>query len=264
MTVYLVGAGPGDPELLTLRGARLLATADVVVHDRLVSPQILELVAPWAELIDVGKTPGSKANSQSQINDVLVDRGRRFGCVVRLKGGDPYVFGRGAEEAAVLAEAGIESVVVPGISSAVSGPASAGIPVTLRNVAGSFTVVTAQRDPDGTDITDWPALAKLNSTLVVLMGVRQAQDIADDLIAGGLASSTPAAAIIDATLATETVNRGELHNLASLATRTPAVLIIGDVAAVDAAAFTPTIATHAMSTLHLNTSPSPHTMEATE
>lgn len=143
MTVHLVGAGPGDPGLLTVRGADLLRRCDVVVHDRLVSGEILAMVPPWAELVDVGKTPGAAAVSQAEINDILVDRGSRFDCVVRLKGGDPHVFGRGAEEVAALHAAGIRSEVVPGVSSAVAGPTAAGIPLTSRHASSGFTVVTA-------------------------------------------------------------------------------------------------------------------------
>jgi len=234
MTVYLVGAGPGDPELLTLKATRLLGQADVVIHDRLVPGPVLDLIAPWAERIDVGKTPGSKANSQAEINNLLVDRGRKFGAVVRLKGGDPYVFGRGAEEQACLAAAGIESEVVPGLSSSVAGPAVAGIPVTLRGVSSGFTVVTARQDPANERAIDWEALAALGTTIVVLMGVRQASDIACRLIDGGLDPSLPAAAVIDASQPTQEVRRGELHQLGELAVRTPAVLVIGDVAAIDA------------------------------
>lgn len=238
MTVYLVGAGPGDPDLLTLKAAKLLGRADVVVHDRLVPPAVLELVAPWAELVDVGKTPGSLANSQDEINDILVDRGRCADVVVRLKGGDPHIFGRAAEEAAALAQANIGCIVVPGISSSVAAPAAAGIPVTLRGVSSGFTVVTAHQDPDNERILDWDALAKLGTTLVVLMGARRASIIADRLIAGGLDPSTPAAAVIDASLPTEEIRRGRLHQLGELARRSPAVLVIGDVAAVDSRTIT--------------------------
>ena len=231
MTVYLVGAGPGDPELLTLKAARLPGQADVVIHDRLVPQPILDLIAPWAERVDVGKTPGSTANSQAEINAVLVDRGRQYESVVRLKGGDPYVFGRGAEEQVCLADAGIESQVVPGLSSSVAGPAVAGIPVTLRGVSSGFTVVTARQDPANERAIDWEALAKLGTTIVVLMGVRQAPDIGRRLIVGGLDPSVPAAAVIDASQPTQEVRRGELRQLGELATRSPAVLVIGDVAA---------------------------------
>jgi uroporphyrin-III C-methyltransferase len=147
MTVYLVGAGPGDPDLLTMRAVSLLARADVIVHDRLVDRRVLASAAPWAELIDVGKTPGSRRNSQDEINAILVDRGRRFDTVVRLKGGDPFVFGRGGEEAEELVAHGIAVEVVPGVSSSVAAPAAAGIPVTMRGIASGVTIVTAHQDP---------------------------------------------------------------------------------------------------------------------
>lgn len=264
MTVYLVGAGPGDPELLTVRAARLLSRADVVVHDRLVSSEVLELAAPWAELVNVGKTPGSTSNSQAEINRILVDRGRRFDVVVRLKGGDPYVFGRGAEEAAELADAGIASVVVPGISSAVGGVAAAGIPVTCRNVSSSFTVVTAQQDPSSGRSPDWDTLAKLQSTLVVLMGVRRAEDIARELIAGGRSPDTPVAAVIDATQPTEQVNRGVLRDLSTLAVRSPALLVIGDVAAIESAAFVQTIVNQSEPAFAMATPPTKPNLEPAE
>ena len=254
MTVYLVGAGPGDPELLTLKAARLLGQADVVIHDRLVPEPVLDLVAPWAERIDVGKTPGSPANSQEEINSLLVDRGRRFDSVVRLKGGDPFVFGRGAEEQMSLSEAGIESVVVPGLSSSVAGPAVAGIPVTLRGVSSGFTVVTARQDPANERPIDWEALACLGTTIVVLMGVREAARISRRLIGAGLDPSLPAAAVIDASRPTQEVRRGTLCQLDELATRSPAVLVIGDVAAVDPNATTPVACTEIGTPIHdLNT-----------
>ena len=148
MTVYLVGAGPGDPDLLTIKAAKLLQRADVVIYDRLIEPAVLELAPPWAEMIDAGKRPGAPANAQTRINDVLIDRGRRFECVVRLKGGDPFVFGRGGEEALELRAAGIDVEEVPGITSAIAAPAAAGIPVTMRGLSSGFTVITGHQDPN--------------------------------------------------------------------------------------------------------------------
>ena len=170
MTVYLVGAGPGDPDLLTLRAVSLLARADVIVHDRLIDHRILASAAPWAELIDVGKTPGSPCHSQAEINRILVERGRTHDVVVRLKGGDPFVFGRGGEEAEVLVAAGIAVEVVPGVSSSIAAPAAAGIPVTMRGIASGVTIVTAHQDPEKESGLDWDALARSGTTLVVLMG----------------------------------------------------------------------------------------------
>ena len=170
MTVHLVGAGPGDPDLLTVRALKLLEAAEVVVHDRLVEPRILELIAPWAEVIDVGKRPGGPTDAQDRIHDVLVDASRRADTVVRLKGGDPFVFGRGGEEAEALRRAGVEVAVVPGITSAIAGPAAAGIPVTMRGHASGFTVVTGHEDPVAGRHLNWDALARLGTTLIVLMG----------------------------------------------------------------------------------------------
>ena len=147
MTVHLVGAGPGDPDLLTVRAANLVRQADAVVYDRRVDPAGVDLSPPGAERINVGKTPGAPSPSQDEINALLIDRGRRFEHVVRLKGGDPFVFGRGGEDASTLRAAGVAVEVVPGVTSAVAAPAAAGIPVTLRGVSSGFTVVTAHQDP---------------------------------------------------------------------------------------------------------------------
>ncbi len=233
MTVHLVGAGPGDPDLLTLRAASLLARADVIVHDRLVDGRLLASGAPWAEVIDVGKTPGSRRNSQAEINAILVDRGRRFDTVVRLKGGDPFVFGRGGEEAEALRAAGLDVEVVPGISSAIAAPAAAGIPVTMRGVASGVTIVTAHQE-SGTDRSiDWGALARCGTTLVVLMGAARARSIGSRLIAGGMSPATPVAIVTAATCTDECVERTTLAQLGERAVRNPSTIVIGEIAARD-------------------------------
>lgn len=230
MTVHLVGAGPGDPDLLTMRAISLLTQADVVVHDRLVDDRILASVAPWAEVIDVGKTPGSPRNGQRQINDILVDRGRRFDTVVRLKGGDPFVFGRGGEEAAELRAAGVEVAIVPGISSAIAAPAAAGIPVTLRGAASGVTIITAHQDPAGETPLDWSALARCGTTLVILMGAARARQIAERLVAGEMSPSTPVAIVTAATRTDQQVHRLTLAELGIEAVRSPSVIVVGEVA----------------------------------
>lgn len=231
MTVYLVGAGPGDPELITVKALRLLGRADVVVHDRLVSAEILAMAAPWAELIDVGKDPNGARTTQDQINTVLVEKGRRHDTVVRLKGGDPFVFGRGGEEALVLEAIGIEVAVVPGITSSIAGPALAGIPVTHRHVSSAFTVVTAHEDPTKSNGVNWRALAQLNTTLVVLMGARRAAQIRDRLLTSGMSADTPVAVVHAASTPEQTSHRLPLHRLGAQPLRNPAVIVIGEVAA---------------------------------
>ena len=231
MNVALVGAGPGDPDLLTVRAARLLADAEVVVHDALVSRDVLDLTRPGAELVDVGKRPG-KATPQEMICDLLVDLGRTGRRIVRLKGGDPYVFGRGGEEARALVEAGIDFEVVPGISSSVSAPAVAGIPVTHRGVSAAYTVVTGHRR-NGEDDVDWLSLARVGGTIVVLMGVSRRAAIADKLIEGGLDPTTPVAAIHSATTSAQHVGRCALQALGSMHVESPAVLVIGAVAGLE-------------------------------
>src|SRR4051794_20911266 len=226
--IALVGAGPGDPDLLTVRAARLLAAADVVVHDALVSPEVLALASPLAELIDVGKRPG-RGVPQDLTNDLLVHLAREGKRIVRLKGGDPFVFGRGGEEAVVLAAAGFPCEIVPGISSAVAAPAAAGIPVTYRGLAASFTVVTGHRQR-GEEPVNWAALAQSGGTLVVLMGVSERGVIAGALMDGGLAGSTPVAAIQRASTPEQVVVRCRLDELAEVAVQSPATLVIGAVA----------------------------------
>ena len=233
MTVHLVGAGPGDPDLLTLRAASLLAMADVIVHDRLVDRRILASAAPWAELIDVGKSPGSRRNSQHEINAVLVERGQRFETVVRLKGGDPFVFGRGGEEAAALRSAGIAVEMVPGISSSIAAPAAAGIPVTMRGVSSGVTIVTAHQDPANDCRLDWNALAQAGTTLVVLMGAARARSIGSRLIAGGMRADMPVAIVVAATCDDQDIVRTTLAALGTEAVRTPSTIVIGEVAAAD-------------------------------
>jgi uroporphyrin-III C-methyltransferase len=229
--VALVGAGPGDPDLLTLRAARLLADAEIVVHDALVGDGVLAMVPPTAELIDVGKRPGRPV-PQENISALLVELGRQGRRVVRLKGGDPFVFGRGGEEALALLDAGVPFEVVPGITSSVAAPAAAGVPVTHRGVAAAFTVVTGHRR-NGEPEVDWRSLAKVGGTIVVLMGVAQREEIASELVAGGLAPDTPVAIVHRATTDAQHVRRVELSALAATDVRAPAVLVIGPVAALD-------------------------------
>jgi uroporphyrinogen III methyltransferase/synthase len=234
MTVYLVGAGPGDPGLLTRRGEELLRGADVVVYDRLASPALLDLAPPNAERVDVGKAPGHVAMTQDQINEVLVARGKEGLDVVRLKGGDPFVFGRGGEEAEVCRDAGIPFEVVPGITSAIAAAAYAGIPVTHRGLSTSFTVVTGHEDPaKGTTDTDWEALARAGGTLVVLMGAGRVADIAAALIAGGRAPGTPVAAVRWGTRPEQRTLRGTLETVAELGVEAPSAIVIGAVAGLD-------------------------------
>jgi uroporphyrinogen III methyltransferase/synthase len=234
VTVYLVGAGPGDPGLLTVRGAELLRRADVVVFDRLASAALLALVPSGAELISAGKSPGSVELTQHEINRVLVERGRTAATVVRLKGGDPYVFGRGGEEAEALTAAGVPFEVVPGITSAIAAAAYAGIPVTHRGVSTHFTVVTGHEDPAKarTDV-DWASLARVGGTLVILMGVGRIADIARALIDGGRDPQTPVAAVRNGTRPDQRTVRATLATVADAGIRAPSAIVVGDVAALD-------------------------------
>ena len=231
MTVALVGAGPGDPDLLTVKAARLLAAAEVVVHDALVGDGVLALVPATAELIDVGKRPGQPV-PQELISTLLVELGKQGKRVVRLKGGDPFVFGRGGEEALALVDAGVAFEIVPGITSSIAAPMAAGVPVTHRGVSAAFTVVTGHRRHGEPDV-DWMSLAKVGGTIVILMGVAQRAEIAAELIAGGLAPTTPVAAVHSATTANQSEFRCTLAELAAAPIESPAVIVIGAVAALD-------------------------------
>jgi uroporphyrinogen III methyltransferase/synthase len=234
VTVYLVGAGPGDPGLLTRRGEQLLRAADVVVYDRLAPSALLELARPGAELVDVGKAPGNAPMGQDDINAVLVARGTAGLEVVRLKGGDPFVFGRGGEEAEACIAAGIPFEVVPGITSAIAAAAYAGIPVTHRRVSTSFTVVTGHEDPTkGGSDTRWDALAKVGGTLVVLMGAGRIEEIANALIAGGRDEHTPVAAVRFGTRPDQRTLRATLGTIASVGVESPSAIVVGDVAGLD-------------------------------
>ena len=238
-TVHLVGGGPGDPGLITARGLELLRHSDVVVHDRLIGAELLREARTGAELIDVGKGTGLAPFSQDEINTLLVDRARQGRVVVRLKGGDPFVFGRGSEEAAACREAGVDVFVVPGVSSAVAAPAAAGIPVTARGLARSFAVVTAQTADGATDVSGFATV----DTLVVLMGRSGLAAIAAQLIAAGRDPETPAACIQSATTPEQRVTRATLATIAEAADRdgleSPIVTVIGAVAALADAALEP-------------------------
>ena len=229
-SVALVGAGPGDPGLMTVRGLALLRRAEVVVHDRLVDPRLLDEAPPPARRIFVGKATGSHTRPQNEINALLVRHARDGRRVVRLKGGDPFVFGRGGEEAEALAAAGIPYEVVPGVSAAVAVPAYAGIPVTHRGLASSFAVVTGHEDDGKAGAAiDWAHLATAVDTLVVLMGARSLPTIARALLAAGRPAGTPVALIRWGTTgAQETVvgGLGEIASLASAAGLTPPVVIV--------------------------------------
>ena len=238
MTVALVGAGPGDPGLLTRRGADLLTAAEVVVYDRLASPRLLDLAPSTAIRIDVGKAPGRAAMTQDEINATLVEHGRAGRRVVRLKGGDPFVFGRGGEEAEALIGAGLDFEVVPGVTSAIAAAAYAGVPVTHRGVSTHVTIVTGHEDPTkGSTDTDWEALGRIGGTLVVLMGAGNLAAITERLIAAGRADSTPVAAVRWGTRPEQRTVRTTLGKAAGAGIESPSAIVIGDVAALDFAWF---------------------------
>lgn len=232
--VYLVGAGPGDPALITRRGAEVLGRADVVAYDRLAHPALLEL-APGAELVDVGKRAGKGGAGQDIINRLLVDHAKAGKVVVRLKGGDPFVFGRGGEEAEALADAGVRFEVVPGVTSAVAAPAFAGIPLTHRHLASWVAIATGHEHPhhEGSAV-DWDAMARA-PTAVFLMGIGRIARITEELIRRGRPDSTPAAVIASATWPSQRAVRATLGTIATEVEREgiepPAVLVVGDVAA---------------------------------
>lgn len=233
--VFLVGAGPGDPELITVKALRCLRIADVVIYDRLVNPALLDEARPSAERIFVGKHPHYHAMRQEEINALLVAKARLGRRVVRLKGGDPFVFGRGGEEALALVEANIPFEVVPGISSALAVPAYAGIPVTHRDCASSVTIITGHECRKEGRGVQWEKFAALEGTLVILMGIEALASITGRLLGGGLAADTPAAVIQQGTVAEQRVVTGTLEQIAEKARQdgitSPAVTVIGAVVA---------------------------------
>ncbi|MGG7099227.1 uroporphyrinogen-III C-methyltransferase [Rhodococcus sp. 24CO] len=233
--VALVGGGPGDPDLITVRGRRLLARADVVVADRLAPPELLAELGPDVEVIDAAKIPYGRAMAQEAINAALIDNAKAGKFVVRLKGGDPYVFGRGYEELEACAAAGVPVTVVPGITSAISVPSAAGIPVTHRGVTHEFVVVSGHVAPDHPDsLVDWSALAKLRGTIVLLMAVERIDQFATALIEGGRAANTPVMVIQEGTLRTQRELRADLATVAQRVKdeeiKPPAIIVIGPVA----------------------------------
>ncbi|MCY3780708.1 MAG: uroporphyrinogen-III C-methyltransferase [Chloroflexi bacterium] len=232
--VYLVGAGPGDPDLITRKGLRLLQRADVVIYDRLIPPGLLEETRPDAELIYVGKQPTRHRLSQEHIHRLLVDRALSGYAVVRLKGGDPLVFGRGGEEALACRDYGIPFEIVPGVSSSYAVPAYAGIPLTHRHISSAFTVITGHESPDKAESDiNYEALAQLGGTLVILMGVKQLRAITGRLLACGLAADTPAAVIEWGTVPHQRAYIGTVADIADIAVeqaiRPPAITVIGEV-----------------------------------
>ncbi|MDA8282355.1 MAG: uroporphyrinogen-III C-methyltransferase [Actinomycetota bacterium] len=238
MTVYLVGAGPGDPGLLTLRGAELLRCADVVLYDRLVTPEVLSLVRSDAQCIDVGKRPGTDTpgadRRQHEIGRLLLEHGRSSATVVRLKGGDPFVFGRGGEEITILEEARIPWQIVPGVTSALGVAGAAGIPVTHRGLASSVSIVTGHTLEGGTAPTpghepNWEALAQSGGTLVILMGMASRAAIAAALVDAGRAADTPVAVIQDGTTPTQRMVRTTLAGLPDVDLCAPAIIVVGPV-----------------------------------
>ena len=230
--VYLIGAGPGDTDLITVRGLNLLRAADVVVYDALIEKSILSECGS-AEMIDAGKRGGDHTMSQSEINDTLVELAKKGKTVVRLKGGDPFLFGRGAEEAAELRKAGIEVHVIPGVSSSISVPELAGIPLTHRNHAPMVTIVTGhERSDRDSDRVDWRKLASMEGTIVILMGMSNSGFISKELIEGGMNPETPVAVNIrdQGRQRTETASLGSLSSMISeKKLKAPGVIVIGDV-----------------------------------
>ncbi|MEE6210222.1 uroporphyrinogen-III C-methyltransferase [Salarchaeum sp. III] len=235
-TVYLVGSGPGDPELLTVKARRLLDEADVVLHDKLPGPDILETI-PDAKREDVGKRAGGERTPQSEINERLVELAREGEQVVRLKGGDPFVFGRGGEEMEYLADHEVPFEVVPGVTSPLAAPAVAGIPATHRDFVSSVTLVTGHEDPTKAESSvDWSALAATGGTLVVLMGVGKLPEYTRELREAGMDPATPVALVERGTRPGQTVATGTLETIVDVrdaeGIEPPAVTVIGEVARV--------------------------------
>jgi uroporphyrin-III C-methyltransferase/precorrin-2 dehydrogenase/sirohydrochlorin ferrochelatase len=234
--VALVGGGPGDPELITVRGRRLLARADVVVADRLAPPELLAELAPHVEVIDAAKIPYGRAMAQDAINGVLIDRAKAGKFVVRLKGGDPFVFARGYEEVLACADAGIPVTVVPGVTSAIAVPALAGIPVTHRGVTHEFVVVSGHVAPDHPEsLVNWNALAAMSGTIVLLMAVERIELFAKALLDGGRPADTPVMVVQQGTTAAQRTLRATLadapERIREDGIRPPAIIVIGSVAA---------------------------------
>lgn len=229
--VYLVGAGPGDPGLITVKGAKVLEQADIIVYDRLANPELLSLTSEQSEHLYVGKRPDKPSVSQEQINHILITKAREGKIVARLKGGDPFVFGRGGEECEALSSEKISYEVVPGISSALAAPAFAGIPVTHRKIARSFTVVTGHTIKSADNFANWEHLVYAD-TLIVLMGMRKLPQIADTLIKYGRLADTPVSVIEKATYQSQKMVVGTLGTIAdkigSLAP--PGTIVIGELA----------------------------------
>jgi uroporphyrin-III C-methyltransferase / precorrin-2 dehydrogenase / sirohydrochlorin ferrochelatase len=237
--VALVGGGPGDPELITVQGKRLLAHADVVVADRLAPRELLEDLPAHVEVVDAAKIPYGRAATQEFINQTLIDRAKEGKFVVRLKGGDPYVFGRGFEELLACAEAGIPVTVVPGVTSAFGVPALAGVPVTHRGVAHEVVVVSGHVAPDDPrSLVDWSAIARLKGTVVLMMAVERAGAFAAALMEGR-PGSTPVAVIQEGSTASQRVFRSTLDSLAAdmekWEVRPPAIIVVGPVAGIASA-----------------------------
>ncbi|MBS5050309.1 MAG: uroporphyrinogen-III C-methyltransferase, partial [Desulfovibrionaceae bacterium] len=234
MYVYLIGAGPGDPGLITCKGLRALSEADVVVYDYLAGDALMAHARPDAERVYVGKVAGNHAMSQSDINRLLVDKAKEGKVVARLKGGDPYIFGRGGEEAETLADAGVPFEEIPGVTSTIAGPAYAGIPLTHRAAASSVTLITGHEDPAKPgSVHDWQALARSASTLVFVMGMKNLPDIARNLIDAGLKPDTPAALVHWGTTDHQRSLTSTLADLPDAARRegfaNPSIIVVGEV-----------------------------------
>ncbi|QDG79330.1 uroporphyrinogen-III C-methyltransferase [Labrenzia sp. PHM005] len=236
--VYLIGAGPGDPELLTVKATRMIGTADVVVYDRLVSPEILALAPSNAEMVSVGKSPDNHPVPQERINEILVELATAGKTVARLKGGDPLIFGRGSEEAAVLVEHGVPVEYAPGITAAQGAAASSGVPLTHRGLATGVRYVTGHRQANGSLDLDWKSLASEETTLVVYMGVANIGQIALRLMAEGLSDQTPVMAIAQATTPRETRHFSRLGDIAidarEAGLKAPVLFVIGKVVTLSA------------------------------
>jgi uroporphyrin-III C-methyltransferase len=227
--VYIIGGGPGDPGLITVKGLERLRQADVVLYDRLISPELLSEASPHAELIDVGKEPKRHRRSQDEINELLIKKAREGKSVARLKGGDPFVFGRGGEECQALAQAGIPYEVIPGVSSVIAVPAYAGIPVTQRGVTTSFTVIAGHTGGAEADV-DWASIPR-NGTIIFVMGVEHMPQIVLELISRGFPPETPAAVIEKGTTPNQVVVIAALADIVEKAAhlQPPSILIVGEV-----------------------------------